>query len=207
MGLPPDFTSFTRSVFRPMAAMAMMMKNLESVFSGANTAASAPAATAMVVMMLATRKNRMNIGKARFSEKLPRPSAPSLRAMTMPSTSVMGMMASVRVSFTMVASSRAFEPGCMPSQAAAAAVTDEVSFTAVPANRPKPSLDMPSMPPRVGKMSAATTLNRKMTEMAWATCSSLARMTGAVAAMADPPQMDEPTAMSVAMAESTDSTR
>ena len=70
-GLAPDFTSFTRSVFSPMAAMAMTMKNLLRVFSGANTAASAPAATAMVVMRLATRKNRMNIGKARFREKLP----------------------------------------------------------------------------------------------------------------------------------------
>ena len=119
----------------------------------------------------------------------------------------MGMMASVRVSFTMVASSSAFEPGCMPSQAAAAAVTEEVSFTAVPANRPKPSLDMPSACPSVGKMSVATTLNKKMTEMAWATCSSLARMTGAVAAMAEPPQMEEPTAMSVAIAESMRSTR
>ncbi len=66
----------------------------------------------------------------------------------------------------MVAWSSAFEPGCMPSQAAAAAVTDDVSFTAVPANRPKPSLDRPSALPSEGKMSAASTLNRKMTEMA-----------------------------------------
>ena len=136
----------------------------------------------------------------------PAPATFSLRAITMASTSVMGMMASVRVSFTMVASSSALAPGCMPSQAAAAAVTDEVSFTAVPANRPKPSLDMPSALPKVGKMSAAVTLNRKMTEMAWATCSSFALMTGAVAAMALPPQMEDPTAMSVAMAESMRST-
>ena len=74
-----------------------------------------------------------------------------------------------------------------------------MSFTAVPANRPKPSLDMPSAPPSEGKTSAASTLNRKMTEMAWATSSSLALMTGAVAAMAEPPQMDEPTPTSVDM--------
>lgn len=70
----------------------------------------------------------------------------------------------------------------MPSQAAAAAVTDDVSFTAVPANRPKPSLLMPSMAPSEGKISAAMMLKRKMTLMAWAISSSSASMTGAVAA-------------------------
>ena len=55
------------------------------------------------------------------------------------------------------------------------------------------------MPPRVGKTSAAITLKRKITEMAWATSSSSARITGAVAAMAEPPQMEEPTPMSVAI--------
>ena len=39
----------------------------------------------------------------------------------------------------------------MPSHTAAAAVTDEVSFTAVPANRPNPSLVMPIASPSVGK--------------------------------------------------------
>ena len=94
----------------------------------------------------------------------------------------------------------------MPSHAAAAAVTDEVSFTAVPANRPKPSLLMPSALPSEGKIRAASTLNRKMTEMAWATSLSCALMTGAVAAMAEPPQMDEPTPMSVEISEGMRST-
>ena len=40
---------------------------------------------------------------------------------------------------------------------------------------------------------AARTLKKKITEIAWATSSSSASMTGAVAAMADPPQMEEPT--------------
>ena len=75
----------------------------------------------------------------------------------------------------------------------AAAVTEEVSLTAVPAKRPKPSLERPSTPPRVGKIRAAMTLNRKMTEMAWAISSSSAPITGAVAAMAEPPQMEDPT--------------
>ncbi len=116
-------------------------------------------------------------------------------------------MASVRVSLTMVAASSVFAPGCMPSQAAAAAVTEDVSLTAVPAKMPKPSLVRPSMPPSVGKMSAAITLNRKMTEIACATSSSSARITGAVAAMAEPPQMEEPTPMSVAIFPGTFMTR
>ena len=88
-----------------------------------------------------------------------------LRICQMARPSVIGMIARVRVSLTMVAVSSVLAPGCRPSQAAAAAVTEEVSFTAVPANRPKPSLLRPSKPPRVGNISAASTLKRKITEM------------------------------------------
>ena len=111
----------------------------------------------------------------------------------------MGMIASVRVSFTMVAASSVLAPGCMPSHAAAAAVTDEVSLTAVPAKSPKPSLVRPSTPPSVGNTSAAMTLKRKITLIAWAISSSSASITGAVAAMAEPPQIEEPTPTSVAI--------
>ena len=93
----------------------------------------------------------------------------------------------------MVAVSRVLAPGCIPSQAAAAAVTEEVSFTAVPAKSPKPSFPRPSRPPRVG--------NRRAAEMDWAISSSSAPMTGAVAAMAEPPQTDEPTPTRVEMLE------
>ena len=78
-------------------------------------------------------------------------------------------------------------------------MTEEVSFTAVPANRPKPVSLSPMAPPRVGKIRAASTLNRKITEMDWAISSSSASITGAVAAMAEPPQMEEPTPMRVAI--------
>ena len=84
------------------------------------------------------------------------------------------------------------------SQALAVAVTDEVSLTAVPAKRAKPSLERWSQEPRVGKIRAAKTLKKKITEMAWATSFSLAWMTGAVAAMAEPPQIEEPTPTRVA---------
>ena len=53
------------------------------------------------------------------------------------STSVIGMIASVRVSLTIAAASSVLLPW-IPSQACAAAVTEEVSLIAVPANRPKP---------------------------------------------------------------------
>ena len=45
-------------------------------------------------------------------------------------------------------------------------------------------------------------LNKNITEIEVATSSSFALMTGAVAAMADPPQIDEPTPTRVAMLES-----
>ena len=166
MGLPPLFTSLTMSVLRPMALMAMTMRNLESILSGAVMVAGS---AKTVVTTLARIKRPTKVGKARRRLKVFAPSPPALRSARicqMASTSVMGMMASVRVSLTMVAASSVLAPGCMPSQAAAAAVTEDVSLTAVPANRPKPSLVRPSMPPSVGKMSAAITLNRKMTEMA-----------------------------------------
>ena len=46
---------------------------------------------------------------------------------------------------------------------------------------------------------AASTLKKKITDMAWATSSSSALITGAVAAMAEPPQMEEPTPTRVEM--------
>lgn len=48
-------------------------------------------------------------------------------------------------------------------------------------------------------MSAARMLKRKMTDIAVATSSSFALITGAVAAMAEPPQIEEPTPTRVAM--------
>ena len=107
-------------------------------------------------------------------------------------TKVIGMIAKVLVSLTIVAWSNVLLPW-IPSQAVAVAVTEEVSLTALPANNPKPSFDNPKIPPKVGKINAARMLKRKITEIAWAISSSLASITGAVAAIADPPQIEEPT--------------
>ena len=81
-----------------------------------------------------------------------------------------------------------------------AAVTEEVSFTAVPAKIPKASplvWEKPRTVPSIGKNKAASILKKKMTEIDCATSSSSASMTGAVAAIAEPPQIEEPTPMSV----------
>ena len=88
----------------------------------------------------------------------------------------------------------------MLSQVDAAAVTDDVSLTAVPAKIPKASPDVvenPSAAPNAGKSSAARILKRKITEIACATSSSSASITGAVAAIAEPPQIEEPTPTNV----------
>lgn len=99
----------------------------------------------------------------------------------------------MRVSFTVTAVDKIPFAFQIFSAVAAVAVTDDVSFTAVPANTAKPSVPKPTACPKVGKMSAARILNRKITEIDWAISSSSASITGAVAAIAEPPQIDEPT--------------
>lgn len=99
----------------------------------------------------------------------------------------------MRVSFTVTAVERIPFTFQIFSAVAAVAVTDDVSFTAVPANTAKPSVPKPTACLKVGKMSAARILNRKITEIDWAISSSSASITGAVAAIAEPPQIDEPT--------------
>lgn len=170
IGLPPDFTSSTRLLFRPMAAMAMVMKNLLSSFSGAKTSAETPAIPARVVITEAITKYRRNIGNARFRLKLFLPEPEDLRARWMARPKVIGIIASVRVSFTVTALFRVSAPRFhMLSQVAAAAVTEEVSLIAVPAKMPKASplwVSKPMAAPSIGKKMAAITLKKKMTEIA-----------------------------------------
>ena len=83
---------------------------------------------------------------------------------------MIGIIASVRVSFTVTAVSSVAEPSPhILSHVEAAAVTDEVSFMAVPAKIPKASPEVVSKPnifPKVGKNIAAKTLKKKITDMA-----------------------------------------
>lgn len=49
IGFPPERISFGRLLFRPMAAMAMTIRNLDSSFNGAKRLASAPSMMHTVV--------------------------------------------------------------------------------------------------------------------------------------------------------------
>ena len=59
----------------PIAAIAITIKNLDSVLSGVNTPAGTPTVVHTVVMMDASTKYRINIGNARLSEKASPPFA------------------------------------------------------------------------------------------------------------------------------------
>lgn len=63
IGLPPVLISFTRSVFRPMAAIAMTMRNLDSSLKGEKKAELTPAWVQTVAIRDARMKNRMKKGK------------------------------------------------------------------------------------------------------------------------------------------------
>lgn len=155
----------------------------------------------MVVMTEARTKNRIKYGRMDFNLTVVPSELWAFLVCTNASTNVMGIIARVLVSFTIVAVSKVLLPW-IPSQAVAAAVTEDVSLTAVPAKRPNPSLESPKIPPSVGKISAARILNKKITDIDWAISSSSAWITGAVAAMADPPQIEEPTPIKMDILES-----
>ena len=59
IGLPPFFTSFTISVFSPIAAIARIMKNLLNSFTGSKKAVLTPRLTETVVMSDAIKKKIM----------------------------------------------------------------------------------------------------------------------------------------------------
>ena len=140
---------------------------------------------------------RIKNGNTCFKETFSEPFPLSFLVLTKASTNVIGIIASVLVSLTVTALSRVWLPSpYILSQVEAAAVTEEVSLIAVPAKIPNASPDVwskPSHEPNAGKRTAANTLKKKITEIACATSSSSASITGAVAAIAEPPQIEEPT--------------
>ena len=191
------------SLFNPTAAIAATIKNLLIVFSGLNIAPSTPNFSAIVVIKDAAIKYRIKNGNI-FLKSTDLPVPPfffAVRVRISASTKVIGIIASVRVSFTVTALSNVRFPRFhILSHVEAAAVTEDVSFTAVPANIPNASPVVVSNPtsfPNIGKITAASTLKKNITEIACATSSSPASITGAVAATAEPPHIDEPTPTSV----------
>ena len=116
IGLPPVFKSLTMFVFNPIADIAMMIKNLLKSLIGAvmlvgrlNT----------VVITEARRKYRINIGNIFFILTFEL-ACFSCLVLINARASVIGMIARVLVSLTIVAISKALLPGCIPSQADAA---------------------------------------------------------------------------------------
>lgn len=68
MGFPPVRINFIILVFKPMAPMAMMIKNLDSSFNGWKTEADTPTDVHTVVIMEARMKKRIKNGKIFFNE-------------------------------------------------------------------------------------------------------------------------------------------
>lgn len=191
----PLLTSLITSVFRPIADMAITIKNLESFFRGENKDGFMPRLATNVLISDASMKKPIKEGS--FLKKLLRLKTSALFLVSLAdrykeSAKVIGIIAKVRVSLTTVAISSALLPVCIPSQALAVAVTEEVSLTAVPAKRPNSGVVNPNFIPKAGNIRAASTLNKNTTEIACAISSSFAFTTGAVAAMAEPPHMEEP---------------
>lgn len=103
-GLPPVFTSLTTSVFNPIAAIAITIKNLLRVFKGSKTDAEYPKEDTTVVMTDANTKNKIKKGKILFKEIFV--SDFSFFARIKASTKVIGIIAKVLVSFTVTALSK-----------------------------------------------------------------------------------------------------
>lgn len=66
IGLPPDLMSLTILVLRPIAAIAITIKNLLTVLNGEKKASETPNDVATVVMSDAAMKNRIKNGKIFF---------------------------------------------------------------------------------------------------------------------------------------------
>lgn len=118
--------------------------------------------------MAANTKYRINIGNAFF--KLKFEDFWFLLLLIIDNPKVIGIMASVRVNLTVTALLSVALPKChILSQVDAAAVTEDVSLMAVPANIPNASpcnVSKPMALPRIGKNNAANTLKKKITAIA-----------------------------------------
>jgi hypothetical protein len=158
------------SVFRPIAAIARIMKNLLSSLKGVNMEEGTPKFIAIVVIIEANIKYIIKIGKIflKFSS-FPLVFLSFLERINA-RVSVIGMMAKVLVNLTVTALSIVVEPKWnMLSQVEEAAVTEEVSLIAVPAKIPKASPEVcekPNQVPKTGNKIAAMRLNKKITEIA-----------------------------------------
>ena len=164
MGRMPAFFMLENEVFSPIAASAQTIKNLLIFLV---TATAAAGMEKMLATVAIAKKPKINHGKILVSLKfalIPSPDSAfanaSLRLMfswISANTTTVGMIASVRVSFTMVAKSPAASEKAYP-----VATTEEVSLTAVPAQSPNASSLMPMARPMMGNSTIIAMSNRKV---------------------------------------------
>ena len=83
--------------------IAITIKNLDSSFNGENTSGETPTDTAIVVIRLAPIKNKIKNGNTFFIETVPPSAEPAFRIRKNASANVIGMIANVRVNFTVTA--------------------------------------------------------------------------------------------------------
>ena len=112
IGFPPERINFTIFVFKPMAAIAIMIKNLLSSFNNAKIRSAkikaSPLKTAVTIVVTkdATTNQRINMGKIflMLTSMLPFPdSFFDFFICQKVSTKTMGIIANVLVNLTMVA--------------------------------------------------------------------------------------------------------
>ena len=109
IGLPPILISFTMFVFSPTALIARTIKYLLSVLNGVKKPDGTPRCTQTVVMTDAKTKYRMKKGNT-FFMGIAFPLCFAFLVCHRESTTVIGIIARVRVSFTVTALSKVCEP-------------------------------------------------------------------------------------------------
>lgn len=109
-GFPPVFISLIMSVFKPIAAIAITIKNLLKVFNGLKTSGEIPFAVATVVIIEARIKYRIKNGNICLRDIFCSDCRDAFLVRINASTSVIGIIASVLVSFTVTALSSVSVP-------------------------------------------------------------------------------------------------
>ena len=154
-------------VFKPMAASAATIRNLLAVLAADETAGEINP----TLLQTATARNpAINQGNREIKlilactwppEPLARASFLFMLTSMSANTITVGIMASVRVSFTMVAKSPAASENAYP-----AATTLEVSLTAVPDHKPYAISLKPIARPMMGKSTIIAMSKRNVADMA-----------------------------------------
>jgi len=185
IGLNPIFLISLKLVFRPMADKAIIMQNFEDLEKAFTRA---PGMIPALRIATITRKKMMKYGKIFFKltdiHPLPLSDLASSLSVIIEKIKTYGIMNNVLVSFTMTAVLPANSEKAYP-----AATTEDVSLTAVPTHKPYPTLDMPSAIPIHGIITTVRISKMNVDEIAYATSSSFALITGPTAATAEPPHI------------------